>query len=250
MTDDLRPEYKRSVSVEIVREKYADRIKTDSKEVLVEPDRFDHAELTCPNPSVTQPMPAAFGDDLPVMAPHWKLSTGDYHRMIAAGILPEDARIELIKGELIDMGTVGYLHASTVNLTNESLTELVRGRAIVSTQNPLWLGPHSEPQPDFTLLRPRPDRYRTGLPRAEDVLLVIEIADASLRYDRDIKGPLYALAGLPEYWIVNLPNRTIEIHRDPDKTSGRYLTVNEVSDGTLSPLALPDLAVDITGWLN
>ena len=82
------------------------------------------------------------------------------------------------------------------------------------------------------------------------MLLVIEIADASLRYDRDIKGSLYALAALPEYWIVNLPDRTIEIHRDPDKTSGRYLTVNEASDGTLSPLALPDLAIDFTDWLN
>jgi Uma2 family endonuclease len=82
------------------------------------------------------------------------------------------------------------------------------------------------------------------------VLLVIEIADASLRYDRDIKIPLYALAGLPEYWIVNLTDRTIETHRDPDKTLGRYLTVTEASGGTLSPLALPDLAVDITDWLN
>ena len=195
-------------------------------------------------------MSAVLRTDLPVMAPHWKLSTGVYHQMIAAGILQEDARIELIEGELIDMAPIGYLHVSTVNLINESLTQLVRGRAIVSTQNPIWLGPHSEPQPDFTLLRPRPDRYRTGLPRAEDVLLVIEIADASLRYDRDIKGSLYALAGLPEYWIVNLPDRTIEIHRDPDKTSGRYLTVNEASDGTLSPLALPDLAIDFTDWLN
>lgn len=195
-------------------------------------------------------MSAVLKNDLPVMAPHWKLSTGEYHQMIAAGILQEDARIELIEGELIDMAPIGYLHVSTSNLINECLTPLVRGRAIVSAQNPIWLGPHSEPQPDFALLRPRPDRYRTGLPRAEDVLLVIEIADASLRYDRDIKGSLYALAGLPEYWIVNLSSRTIEIHRDPDKTSGRYLTVTEVSGGTLSPWALPDLAIDIEVWLN
>lgn len=195
-------------------------------------------------------MSAVLKQSPPVMAPHWKLSTSEYHRMIAAGILQEDDRIELIEGELIDMAPIGYLHVSTVNLINESLTQLVRGRAIVSTQNPIYLGPHSEPQPDFALLRQRPDRYRTGLPRTEDVLLVIEIADASLRYDRDIKGSLYALAGFPEYWIVNLSNRAIEIHRDPDKTSGRYLTVNEVSDGTLAPLALPDLAINIKGWLN
>lgn len=163
-------------------------------------------------------MSAVFPIDLPFMAPHWKLSTGDYHRMIAAGILPEDARIELIEGELIDMGSVGPLHAS---LSNQIILELgypTQGRVIPWSQSPIWLGPHSEPVPDFTLLRTRPDRYRTGLPRAEDVLLVIEIADASLRYDRDIKGPLYALAGLPEYWIVNLPNRD----RNPPR-SGQIL---------------------------
>ena len=179
-------------------------------------------------------MSAVLRTDLPVMAPHWKLSTGVYHQMIAAGILQEDARIELIEGELIDMAPIGYLHVSTVNLINESLTQLVRGRAIVSTQNPIWLGPHSEPQPDFTLLRPRPDRYRTGLPRAEDVLLVIEIADASLRYDRDIKGPLYALADIPEYWIVNIPERTIEVHRQPDRHSGRYGDVSIASAGSVA----------------
>ena len=195
-------------------------------------------------------MSAALKNDLPVMAPHWKLSTGEYHQMIAAGILQEDARIELIEGELIDMAPIGPLHASLSSQIILELGYLTRGRAIAWSQNPIWLGPHSEPQPDFALLRPRPDRYRTGLPRAEDVLLVIEVADASLRYDRDIKGSLYALAGLPEYWIVNLSSRTIEIHRDADKTSGRYLTITEVSGGTLSPLALPYLAIDIEDWLN
>jgi len=130
------------------------------------------------------------------------------------------------------------------------LGHLIQGRAMIWCHSPICIGPHSEPQPDFALLRPRPDRYRTGLPRSDDVFLIIEIADASLRYDRDIKGSLYALAGLPEYWIVNLSSRTIEIHRDPDKTSGRYLTVTAVSGGTLSPWALPDLAIDIDDWLN
>lgn len=195
-------------------------------------------------------MSAVLKNDLPVMAPHWKLSTGEYHQMIAAGILQEDARIELIEGELIDMAPIGPLHASLSSQIILELGYLTQGRAIAWSQNPICLGPRSEPQPDLTLLRPRPDRYRTGLPRAEDVLLVIEIADASLRYDRDIKGSLYALAGLPEYWIVNLPDRNIEIHRDPGKPSGRYRTVTEVSEGTLSPLTLPDLAIDIADWLN
>jgi Uma2 family endonuclease len=195
-------------------------------------------------------MTAVLRNDLPVIAPHWKLSTGDYHHMIAAGILPEDARIELIKGELIDMGAIGFFHASVSNQITMDLCHLTQGRAMVWCQGPIYLGPHSEPQPDLTLLRPHPQRYRTRAPHIDDVLLVIEIADASLRYDRDIKIPLYALAGLPEYWIVNLTDRTIETHRDPDKTLGRYLTVTEASGGTLSPLALPDLAVDITDWLN
>ena len=99
---------------------------------------------------------AVFPIDLPVMAPHWKLSSGDYHRMIAAGILWEDARIELIEGELIDRAPIGYPHISTVNLINESLTQLVRGRAIVNTRNPIWLGPKA----NLSSISPCCDRAR------------------------------------------------------------------------------------------
>ena len=179
------------------------------------------------------------------MAPHWKLSTREYHRMIAAGILQEDDRVELIEGELIDMAPIGYLHSGTTNTLVDLLGFATRGRAITSVQNPIWLGPESEPQPDFALLRPRPDHYRSRLPSAEDVLLVVEIADASVRYDREVKAPIYARSGLPEYWIVNIAERKIEVHLNPDKGTGRYKDIREVTRGVLAPIAFPDVEISL-----
>lgn len=195
-------------------------------------------------------MTAVLKQTAPVMAPHWKLSTREYHRMIAAGILQQGDRVELIEGELIDMAPIGYRHSGLSNALVELLGFPTRGRATTSVQNPIWLDQHTEPRPDFALLRYQADRYQSRQANATDVLLLVEIADASLRYDRKVKAPLYALHGIPEYWIVDLPGRKIAVHREPDPVASRYAAMDEVSSGTLVPAAFPDVVIRLDDLLG
>lgn len=146
------------------------------------------------------------------------LTTDDYHRMIAAGILTEDDRVELIDGQITPMAAVGTPHLNCVNELNYLFTRNVRNDVEISVQNPVEIGPHQEPEPDVALLRRGRDRSRT--PQAADVLLLIEVADTTLRSDRDVKLPRYAAAGIPEAWIVDLENRRLEIHTEP--SAGTY----------------------------
>jgi Uma2 family endonuclease len=159
----------------------------------------------------------------PLTLPRHKLSIEDYHRMGRAGILREDSRIELIEGELIDMAPIGSLHASVVSTLSMLFARQVGELAIVSTQNPVSLPPDNEPQPDITLLKPRPDRYRNALPLAADVLLIIEVADTTVEYDREIKLPLYAQHGIPEVWLVDLQGGILEIYLEPGSKGYRKL---------------------------
>lgn len=125
-------------------------------------------------------------------------TVAEYHRMAEAGILGEDDRVELIEGEIVGMTPISSRHAGQVNRLVRLFTQRLGGRAILSVQNPIRLGEHSEPQPDVALLRPRPDFYATAHPGSEDVLLVIEVADlsacdaqagTSAAYDREVKPP-------------------------------------------------------------
>jgi Uma2 family endonuclease len=186
----------------------------------------------------------------PVMAPHRKFTVEDYHRLGEVGILHEDDRVELIEGELIDMTPIGHFHADAVSLLVRRLGYRTEGRAIPWPQNPVHLGPRSEPQPDFALLHYRPRGYRDALPTAADVLLLVEIADSSVHYDREVKIPLYARHGIPEYWIVNIPEKRIEVHLDPDPENGRYRDVRTVAEGLLTPACFPDLALDVWELLS
>ena len=160
------------------------------------------------------------------LATPYRLTTTDFHRMGEIGIFAEDARIELIEGELIEMAPIGSRHAGIVMQLVRLLTMAVGDRAMVSPQNPLLLEPHSEPEPDVALLRPRADFYKNTLPRPRDVLLLIEVADSTLRYDRDIKIPLYARHGIPEVWLMDLARDAVECHRQPTPTG--YGTVQTV----------------------
>lgn len=155
-------------------------------------------------------------DDATTLPTRHKLDVAAYHALAKAGILGEDDRVELIDGDIIDMAPIGQDHAGTVNRLNEVLVLACRGRAIVSVQNPVRLDQFNEVQPDFAILRRRADFYATGEPAgAADALLLIEVANTSLRYDRSVKLPLYARCGIPEYWIINLKARTLEAHRHP-----------------------------------
>ncbi len=174
-----------------------------------------------------------------------RLSVADYHHMGAAGILGPDLRTELIEGEIIEMTPIGSNHGGTVNLLSRLLAKVVGDVAIVAVQNPVRLDDFSEPQPDLALLRPNPDFYRTAHPGPREVLLVIEVSDSSLRYDRDLKFPLYARAGIAEAWLVDLDGRALSRHTDPAPNG--YQTVERVSDLTNVVLSPMDCGIDLTG---
>jgi Uma2 family endonuclease len=167
-----------------------------------------------------------------------RFTVHDYHRMGEAGILHEDDRVELIEGEIVEMAAIGTRHFSCVNRLTRLLVVNVGDEAIVSVQNPVRLNEHTEPQSDLAVIRPRD--YRESLPMPEDLLLLIEVSDTTLAYDRGIKLPLYARAGIREVWIVDLPHETIERYTDPS-TDG-YRRVEQTRRGqTLESIALPGL---------
>jgi Uma2 family endonuclease len=182
-------------------------------------------------------------DDTDLLLTRHRLNVDDYYRMAEAGILGEDDRVELIDGELIDMAPIGQGHAATVNRLNRALVMAFGDQAIVSVQNPVRLNRFSEPQPDFAVFRPRADFYETGeRPGPLDTLLVIEVADSSLRYDRAVKLPLYARAGIGEVWIVDLHRRVVDVHRTP--AGDGYTTVETHGPEDTVTLGLaPEIAV-------
>jgi Uma2 family endonuclease len=146
-----------------------------------------------------------------------------------AGIFSQDARVELIEGEIVEMSPIGERHAACVGWLTRTLTLLLQHVALVWTQNPVQLDDYSEPEPDVLLLKPRDDFYRHGKPRPEDVLLVIEVSDSTLEYDRQIKLPLYARAGVPEVWIVNINEERVETFAEV--SGGAYRTTASVARG-------------------
>jgi Uma2 family endonuclease len=161
-----------------------------------------------------------------------------------AGILHEDDRVELIEGELIEMAAIGSYHFTTVNKLNRGFSAQAANAFIVSVQNPVRLSRYSEPQPDVVLLRPRSDEYADGLPGPEDVLLIVEVSDSTVATDRRVKLPLYAAAGIPEAWLVNIPRRSVEVHREP--LDRRYQQVTVFRKGSrVSLLLLPDISVAV-----
>ncbi len=170
-----------------------------------------------------------------------RLFTADeFHKMSEAGILHEDDRIELIEGELIEMAAIGTRHFACVNALNSFLVQGVGDEGIVSVQNPVRLSQNLEPQPDLAVLQTRD--YRDSLPGPEDVLLLVEVSDTTLRYDRETKLPLYARSGVREAWIVDLRNGTFERHTEPSATG--YRLVRRAGQGESLPSeTLPQLVL-------
>ena len=144
------------------------------------------------------------------------------------GIFGEDDRVELIEGEIVEMTPIGSGHAATVNRLNRLLGQQVGDRGIVAVQNPLSIpgeggAVDSEPQPDLMLLTPRDDFYAGDHPAPEDVLLLIEVADTTRAFDRDVKLPVYARGGVSEVWLVDLQENLVEVHRDPARGAFRRI---------------------------
>ncbi|MFL6228712.1 MAG: Uma2 family endonuclease [Pyrinomonadaceae bacterium] len=148
------------------------------------------------------------------LAKYW-VSADEYERMGAAGIFPPGARLELIEGDIYEMSPIGSPHAACVDALTFLFSEVAKRRFIVRVQNLIRLNDFSEPQPDVTLLRWREDFYRGAHPTPADVLLVVEVADATVVTDRTIKVPLYARARIAEVWVVNVPDERVEIYTEP-----------------------------------
>lgn len=164
---------------------------------------------------------------LPAGIKRHRFTADEYHKMVEVGLLREDARVELIGGEIVEMSPIGWAHARCVNRLNKILVRLAGDRYEINVQNPITLGEGDEPQPDLAIVKEDPDRRR--LPGSEDVLLVIEVSDTTLTYDKNIKLPLYAGVSIPEAWIVDLQNRKVEIHTNPGP--GGYGSMREFGLG-------------------
>lgn len=145
-----------------------------------------------------------------------RFTVEEYHRMGAAGILDEDDRIELLDGYICVMSPIGSQDAACVRRLTRLFIQRAEPQALVSTQNPIFLNPESEPEPDVALLAPRQDDYSTRHRRPNEVMLVVEVADTSIRLDRDVKLPLDARADIPELWIVALEHDRIHVYREPE----------------------------------
>ncbi len=177
------------------------------------------------------------------------LTVAEYHRMGEVGILTERDRVELIEGQLIAMSPIGSEHSGAVNALTRMLVRAVGDRGVVAVQNPVQLDDLSEPEPDFAVLKPRADDYRKATPRPQEVLLIIEVADSSLAYDRAVKRSLYARHGIPEFWIVNLVAGEVEVCRTP--TGDRYASVSQVGrDAILEPELLPGATFPVATLLG
>ena len=169
--------------------------------------------------------------------------------MAETGVLRPDARVELLNGEIIDMSPIGPFHGGLVNRLIRIYGKLSNGRWQASAQNPLRLDDHSEPEPDFMLLKPSPDDYTSRHPQPDEVFLLVEVADASLDYDLEEKLPAYGHAGVADVWIVNLRDQSLEVYREPHFTGYGSKTVVRAGD-TVAPLAFPDAAVDVAELLK
>lgn len=177
------------------------------------------------------------------LAKHW-ISVDEYERMGAAGIFRADERLELLEGGIYEMSPTGSLHAACVKFLSRFLNRQFGDALLVSTQDPIRLDDFSEPQPDVALLRWRDDFYRHALPTPADVLLVIEVADSTLESDRSYKIPLYAKAGIPEAWLVNLPEGKIEVYAG--LADGAYQVSKEFTRGAAAQSeSIADLRVNV-----
>ena len=172
-----------------------------------------------------------------------RLFTADeFERMAEAGVFREDERLELIDGEIVEMTPVGPGHGAAIACLNKRLIFGVGNGAVVWIQGGARVALRSLPRPDLALLRSR--SYRRSNPTPEDILLVVEVADSSLRYDRVRKQRLYAAAGIPEYWVASAKGEWVEVYRSPEGESNR--DVRRVQgDGTIAPLSFPDVVIPV-----
>lgn len=181
-------------------------------------------------------------------APHlYPINVAAYHRMGEIGIFNEGELTELIDAMIIIMAPIGSEHADWVDRLTRFFIKNVPEDITVRSQNPVHLDEHNEPQPDLALLRPRKQPYRQAHPRAEDVLLIIEVADTSQNYDRNVKVPLYARYGIPEVWLLDIRRNCLEIYQAPNE-QGYRLMLKPSRDERITPMKLTELEINLSIW--
>ena len=191
-------------------------------------------------------MPVAAARDRVADVPRYRFTVDEFARMGEAGIFTEDDRVELIDGEVREMTPIGSPHAGIVNRLTELLVARLAGRANVIVQNPIRLNRHTEPQPDLVVARRRDDFYADRHPEPGDVLLVIEVADSSLRYDRTEKTPRYGRAGVPETWLVDVEARTVTAYTEPGPQGYARQQVRRPGE-RLTAAGVPDFELAVDG---
>lgn len=175
-----------------------------------------------------------------------RLSVADYHRMGEIGVLGHEQRVELVEGQILDMTPIGTAHAVMVCELIRRMVSAAGARALVWCQNPVVIDQMTEVQPDVALLRPRREIYRLRHPRPEDVLLLVEVSDTSLRYDQGVKIPMYARCGIPEVWLIDTNSAALVIHRAP-AISGFSKIERTTTPGVVRPVALEEMEIDLSG---
>lgn len=173
-----------------------------------------------------------------------RFSVDDYYRLIELGMLRDVERAEIIEGELIKRMPTGKRHASCVKRLDEVLRDILGKSVTFSVQDPIRLDEFNEPMPDLALLKRRDDFYLERQPMAEDVLLAVEVSDTTLEYDRNRKIPLYAKAGIPEIWIINLKTGTIETHTEPREYSYNLVKVSRRGE-TINSNVIPEISLSV-----
>jgi Uma2 family endonuclease len=172
----------------------------------------------------------------------------EWRRLGEANIFPSDSRLELIEGDILEMAPIGFNHSGHINRLTKLLIKLMPEKIVPSIQNPLQLGNFSEPKPDLMLLKPNPDDYTSRHPNAGDVLLLVEVADSSLKFDQSQKLQLYARYGIPEYWLVNLNDSCLEVYRQPFHDNyAEKTTLRAGAEITLSQL--PEITIKVADIL-
>jgi Uma2 family endonuclease len=173
-----------------------------------------------------------------------RFTADEYHRMAEAGILGEDERVELLDGDVVEMSPIGDRHVEGVNRCTRRFILALGERAVVSPQNPVRLDSHNEPQPDVAVARPEV----VGAPRLGEILLAIEVADTSVADDRTTKVPLYARAGVPETWLLNVVDGALEVYREP-RPDGYARAYTLRPDQQVAAEAFPDVVLRVADLL-
>jgi Uma2 family endonuclease len=183
-------------------------------------------------------------ESLPPPLKRHRLKADEYQRLGELGVLSPDLRVELIDGEIIELAPIGTRHWATVQRIDEALRAALGQRALVATQTSFRLDAYSEPQPDLGVYKRRDDFYATALPTPADTLLIVEVADSSARYDREIKLPLYARRGVPELWIVDLEAKLLRVYRQP-RGDDYLLAQATATPGRVGIEAVPGVEVEL-----